>query len=87
MLNKLLKSIWWLLLELGRVVVISVVEAVLLILLGLLLLTFIPLQTACVLQPGLPGLPGQLAHPVLQVLREYRASLGTTSALPYQCLY
>lgn len=42
MLNKLLKSIWWLLLELGRVVVISVVEVVLVGLLAVGLLGLIP---------------------------------------------
>ena len=42
MLNKLLKSIWWLLLELGRVVVTSVVEVVLVGLLLVVLLSFIP---------------------------------------------
>ena len=42
MLNKLLKSIWWLLQELVRVVVTSVVEVVLVGLLGVVLLSFIP---------------------------------------------
>jgi len=78
MLNKVLKSTWWLLKELVHVGIIVAAELLVAVLAALLLLCFIPQTYPCapqILQPGLQALP---VHPVLQVLREYQASLGTT---------
>ena len=81
MLNKVLKSTWSLLKELVHVGIIVAAELLVVVLAALLLLCFIPKTYPCVhplplLQPGLP------VHQVLQVLREYQASLGTTFQPP-----